>query len=171
MTPVGHLLATAIPVLAYVLIRDRARPTRKLLFVVFFGSLFPDLIDKPLAYQWFLIPNGRAFAHSPLIAIPLSIGVLLIVRRTGHVREGVVFVFAYVAHIVADFWWLLDYPASNHYQYLLWPLVPAPTTPRVPAWAGPNAIYLTLWTVFSLAVLFFTGYLLVRELRAGTRPR
>lgn len=171
MNPVEHLLVAAIPVVTYVLIRDRAAPTRKLLYVVFVGSLFPDLIDKPLAYQWFLIPTGRAFAHSPLVAVPVSLGILLIGRRTDHVREGFVFVFAYVTHIVADFWFLWDYPASNHLQYLLWPLVPAPPTPRLPAWAGPNSIYVTLWTAFSITVLIFTGYLLIRERRAGTQLR
>lgn len=171
MNPVGHLLVTAIPVVAYVLVRDRTTPTRKLLFVLFVGSMFPDLIDKPLAYQWFLIPTGRAFVHSPLIATPLSIGVLLIAHRTGRVREGVVFVFSYVAHIVADFWWLLDYPASNHHQYLLWPLVPAPSKPSVPPWAGPDSIYVTLWTAFSVTVLVFAGYFLARELRAETRSQ
>lgn len=171
MNPVGHLLVGAVPVVAYVLARDRSPPTRGLLFVVFVGSLFPELVDKPLAHQFVLIPTGRAFAHSPLVAIPLSVGILLAVRRLGHLREGMAFVFAYGAHVVTDFLWMLEYTPTAPLRHLLWPLLPAPSIPGVPDWAGPGEIYLTLWTAFSIALLSLTVYLLARALDGGTPSR
>lgn len=153
------------------LARDRSPPTRGLLFVVFVGSLFPGLVDKPLAHQFFLIPTGRAFTHSPLVAIPLSVGVLLAVQRSGHLREGTAFVFAYGAHVVTDVLWMLEYTPTDPLRHLLWPLLPAPSTPRVPEWAGPGEIYLTLWTAFSITLLSLTVYLLARELDGGTQSR
>ncbi len=41
-----------------------------MLLIVCFGSLFPDFIDKPVAYAN-LIPWGRALMHSLLFAIPV----------------------------------------------------------------------------------------------------
>ena len=96
MLPWGHLFVAALPVVAYVLVRDRRLPTPKLLYVVFVGSQFPDLVDKPLAHQFLLIPNGRMFAHSLVVAVPLCLVVTLAVRRSGHLREGVTFAFAYL---------------------------------------------------------------------------
>jgi membrane-bound metal-dependent hydrolase YbcI (DUF457 family) len=166
--PVGHFLVAAIPVVVYVFLRDRELPSRKLAFVVLVGSQFPDLIDKPLAYQFFLIPNGRMFAHSLVIAIPLSIAVLLFVRRTGHTREGLAFGFAYLSHIVADFRRMLLRADPQFSPNVLWPLVPANPVGLEPRWAGPGSINVKLWTAFSAALLLVTVYLVWAELGDGT---
>jgi hypothetical protein len=47
--PHEHLLVALLPVVAYVGVRDRSR------------SQFPDLVDKPLAHQFCVLPSGRVF--------------------------------------------------------------------------------------------------------------
>ena len=70
MFPIEHFLVAFLPVLMYVLVIDRRLPTVRLVAVAFIGSQFPDLVDKPLAYQFGLIPSGRVFMHSLPIALP-----------------------------------------------------------------------------------------------------
>lgn len=35
------------------------------------GSQIPDLVDKPLAWWFSVLPTGRTFAHSLLVAVPI----------------------------------------------------------------------------------------------------
>jgi membrane-bound metal-dependent hydrolase YbcI (DUF457 family) len=160
-----HLLIAVVPVIAYFALRYRGRPSVKLVYVVFFGSQFPDLVDKPLATELFWIPNGRMFAHSLMIALPISIGVLLFVWRRDQLREGTAFVFAYLSHIVADFRQHLFQPNPTLHPNMLWPLSEV-REHHVPYWGGPGGIYADLWAAFSIFVLLLTAYLIITELDA-----
>lgn len=74
--PIEHFIIALLPVAVYALLRDKQLPSLQLVAVTFFGSQFPDLVDKPLAYELSLIPSGRVFMHSLPFAIPLSIAVV-----------------------------------------------------------------------------------------------
>ena len=78
MFPIEHFLVAFLPVLMYVLVIDRRLPSVRLAAVAFIGSQFPDLVDKPLAYQSGLIPSGRVFMDSLPIALPFLIGIIQI---------------------------------------------------------------------------------------------
>ncbi|WP_380679199.1 metal-dependent hydrolase [Salinigranum sp. GCM10025319] len=160
-----HLLIAVVPVILYVLLRYRALPSLALVYVAFFGSQFPDLVDKPLATELLLIPNGRMFTHSLMIAVPVSIGVILFVRRRGYLREGAAFVFAYLSHIVADFHRQLLQQNPTVHPNMLWPLSEV-REHHIPFWAGPGDMYVHLWTAFSIVVLLLTAYLIKTELDA-----
>lgn len=152
-----------LPVLAYVLVRDRGLPSARLVAIVFVGSLFPDLIDKPLAYELSLIPSGRVFMHSLPFAIPLMAIVGVYGWKTNRLRASGVFAFAYSSHLAVD----------NHEEYmeagsqipsdLFWPFLSPVSRPAVPWWAGADQINVHLWTAFSLAVLAVLAYFLVRD--------
>ncbi len=75
MSPLEHALAALIPVTIYILLRRHRLPSKTMLSVVSFGSVFPDLVDKPVAYGN-LIPWGRVFMHSLPFAIPVVLFVL-----------------------------------------------------------------------------------------------
>ncbi len=171
MLPHEHFLVAFLPVCAYVLMRDRRLPSRWLVFVVFVGSQFPDLIDKPLAHQLGLIPSGRVFMHSLPFAIPIVALAVVYGWYTDRVRGGAVFAFAYLSHIVADNYRELFDPSTPIPPDLLWPFRPPAPRSTVPGWVGPDQIWLHVWTVFSVVVLAVALYLLARDLRAQLNSR
>lgn len=68
MWPWGHL---AVAYLCYYLVTrysDTLSATPTALLAVLFGSQFPDIVDKPLAWTFGILPSGRSFAHSLLTA-------------------------------------------------------------------------------------------------------
>lgn len=69
---------------------------------VVFGSLLPDLIDKPLAWQFGVFEGGYAIAHSVFVAVPVSIAVGLLARRYGAGRVGLAFALGYLLHLPSD---------------------------------------------------------------------
>ena len=86
--------------------------------LVLFGSLLPDLIDKPLA--WFLLHdyldgNGHIYGHTLLAALIIVLpGVLLLVRR-GDPRVLAMGI-AMLSHLAVD-------PTNHSPENLLWPLL------------------------------------------------
>jgi hypothetical protein len=164
MFPVEHFLVAFLPVLMYVLVIDRRLPSVRLTAVVFIGSQFPDLVDKPLAYQFGLIPSGRVFMHSLPIALPFLIGIIIYGWKTERNRLSVGFAFAYVSHLVADNYGPLFGPHPRIRPDLLWPFADPVSRPDVPPWAGVGGIHTTLWTGFSLLVLFIIGTIVLVDL-------
>lgn len=162
--PIEHFIIALLPVAVYAVIRDRRLPSLQLLAVAFFGSQFPDLIDKPLAHELFLIPSGRVFMHSLPFAIPLAIAVIAYGIKTERVRLAVAFVFAHLSHLVADNQQLLP-PNPRVSPDLLWPLQPPVPRSAIPNWAGSGSVNLHLWTAFSVVVLALVAYVLVVDLK------
>jgi len=153
MFPVEHFLVAAIPTGAYLLLQDRRLPRIEALFVIGVGSQFPDLIDKPLAHLFLLLPNGRVGAHSLPFAIPLMTLALYVAWKLNRWRAGGVFVFAYATHLVADYYIVLVRPDPTFPVGLLWPLVPPLPARLEPSWAGPGSVNVIIWSSFAVIVL------------------
>jgi membrane-bound metal-dependent hydrolase YbcI (DUF457 family) len=164
MFPIEHALVAFLPVSAYVLLTDRRLPSVRLAAVVFLGSQFPDLVDKPLAYQFGLIPSGRVFMHSLPVALPFLAGVAIYGRQTERPRLTVGFAFAYASHLVADNYGPLFGPRPRVRPDLLWPFADPVARPDVPSWAGVGGIHTTLWTGVSVLVLCATGAIVLVDL-------
>ncbi|NLV06473.1 metal-dependent hydrolase [Haloarcula rubripromontorii] len=162
--PSEHFIIALLPVAVYALLRDRHLPSLQLVAVTFFGSQFPDLIDKPLAYELHLIPSGRVFMHSLPFAVPLSVAVIGYAVRTDRTRLGAAFSAAHLSHLVADNRQLLS-PDPYVPSDLLWPLQPPVVRPAVPQWVGVGAVNLHLWTGFSVLVLMLVAYVLAADLQ------
>lgn len=133
MWPWGHLAVGYFCYLAVVHWRSDNRLTLGALLAVAFGTQFPDLIDKPLAWSFAILPSGRSLAHSLLFAI----GLLLVLYQVGrdYDQTDIVGAFAvgYISHIFSDLGpgvilGLLqgDVSQLTWTMYLLWPLLPAP---------------------------------------------
>ena len=91
-------------------------------FAVVFASVLPDLIDKPLAWEFGVFESGYALGHSIFFAVPLSVAVGLVARRVGRGPAGVAFGVGYLLHLPAD---VLDaYLRGGQYapEILLWPV-------------------------------------------------
>lgn len=150
--PPEHFLVAAVPASGYLVWQTRRLPGVHALFVIGVGSQFPDLIDKPLAHLFFLLPRGRVGTHSLPIAIPIAALALYVAWTLNRRRAGGIFVFAYGTHLVADFHGVVLSPDPRVPTALLWPLVPSATRLE-PGWAGPNSINVKLWSLFSAVIL------------------
>jgi len=130
-------------------------------FATVIGSQFPDLVDKPLAHQFSVLPSGRVFMHSLPFAIPVALGVLAYGWQTDRPRVAGAFVGAYGLHLLGD-----TYHTILNGQIppdLLWPFVAAQSRPPVPFWAGVNGINVQLWTAFSGVMLGVTVVVVIRD--------
>ena len=169
MFPIEHFIVAAGPVIVYGFVRDRRLPPLQTLDIVFVGSQLPDLIDKPLAHQFHLLPTGRVFVHSLPIAIPICCLVGWYARKTDRPRVGGAFAFAYLSHLVADNWRVLSPPDPTLSADLLWPFRPATPRPAVPSWAGTDSINIHLWTIFSIIVVAITVYYMYQDVASQLR--
>ncbi|MXV64426.1 metal-dependent hydrolase [Natronorubrum sp. JWXQ-INN-674] len=91
-------------------------------FAVVFASVLPDLIDKPLAWEYGVFDVGYAIGHSIFFAVPLSIIVGLIARSAGRPRAGLAFALGYLIHLPAD---VLDAYLRDdvvQFELMLWPI-------------------------------------------------
>lgn len=100
----------------------RSSPGARESFLVVFGSLLPDLVDKPLAWQFGVFEGGYAIAHSIFFAVPISILVGLLARRYGAGRAGLAFGLGYLLHLPGDL--ISPYVEDGELaiEKLLWPI-------------------------------------------------
>jgi membrane-bound metal-dependent hydrolase YbcI (DUF457 family) len=169
--PSEHFLIVAVPLLLYVYARDRRLPSRRLFALGFLASQFPDLIDKPLAHEFGLIPSGRVFMHSFPTVLPLWALVSVYAWRTDRRRAGALFILGHCSHLLADTYRSLLANPPRVPSDLFWPLVPAVQRPLIPRWAGPGSINIHLWALFSTVVLAVTVYYLVQDVRTQLRKQ
>jgi len=80
----------------------RESPTASQAIVVVFASLLPDLVDKPLAWQFGVLEGGRTLGHSIFLAVPLSVAIGLFARSRGTPLLGWAFAFGYLLHLPGD---------------------------------------------------------------------
>ncbi|WP_256546783.1 metal-dependent hydrolase [Halobellus inordinatus] len=165
MRPVEHFIVAFLPLAAAVLLKERKLPSLRFVGVVFVGSQFPDLIDKPLAHEFGVIPSGRVFMHSVPIALPVLAVVVWYGWRTQRRRLSIAFVVAYASHLLADNYRALFGPGATIPPDLLWPITQPTPRPAVPYWAGPYSINLHLWTLFSATILAILVYVLKADVK------
>ncbi|WP_247730012.1 metal-dependent hydrolase [Halovivax limisalsi] len=90
---------------------------------VVLGSLLPDLIDKPLAWEFGVFDGGYALGHSVLFVLPFTLAVGLFARVLGRVRAGVALAVGYVLHLPGDAFYGYLQSGTVHYDAHLWPVV------------------------------------------------
>ena len=59
----------------------RGPPSTPAVLALLFGTQLPDLVDKPLSWEFDLFPSGYAVGHSALVAVPVGLLVLALGRR------------------------------------------------------------------------------------------
>ena len=105
-------------------LRYRRPPDGPAAVALAFGTQFPDLVDKPLAWSFGLIPNGRSLTHSLLTAVLLIVLLEILLRRYDAGSVATAFGFGYLSHLATD----ALYPAlAGEYArlgFLAWPLLP-----------------------------------------------
>ncbi|WP_324664287.1 metal-dependent hydrolase [Haloarcula sediminis] len=99
----------------------RTAPTTRETVLVVFGAVFPDLVDKPLAWQFGLF-GGRTLAHSVFVAFPLSVAAVVAASRRGHPRLGLAFAAGYLLHLPGDLLPAFLKSGRLELSTLLWPV-------------------------------------------------
>ncbi|QFU82328.1 metal-dependent hydrolase [Natronorubrum aibiense] len=101
MWPWGHL---AVAYLVYSMYQQRTdqRPRALPVIVLAIGSQFPDLIDKPFAWSFDILPGGRTLTHSVFFALLLLPAVYLVALRFKRSDIGTAFAIGHVSHLLAD---------------------------------------------------------------------
>ena len=122
MWPWEHVVVGYVAYSLFVHLAHRDSPGALDTVAVVVASVLPDLIDKPLAWEFGVFESGYALGHSILFAIPLAIVVGLATSRLGRPRVGIAFAVGYLLHLPAD---VLDgYVRGGHLDWgiLLWPV-------------------------------------------------
>lgn len=133
MWPWGHLALAYLTYALYARLDSTRRQTAATLGALAVGSQFPDLVDKPLAWTFGVLPSGRSLAHS-LLTIAVVLLVLYRVaawyRRT---EEVTAFGIGAVVHALSDLPPTLpgsllagDLTQLQWARFLAWPLLPSP---------------------------------------------
>ena len=122
MWPLGHVAIGYLLYSGSTRWRFETPPEPIAVFVVVFGSLFPDLIDKPLSWYGGVLPTGRTLAHSLVVLIPLCIALYLVFRQRDRPELAIAFAIGAISHAIVDAipsLWNPDFVPT----FLLYPLI------------------------------------------------
>lgn len=106
----------------------RRSPNGPTALAVVVASVTPDLIDKPLAWEFGVFSSGYALAHSVFFAVPLSIAAVIVARRVGRGPIGYGFAVGYLSHLVGDLIPIYAEEGELLWYPILWPFGDGSTT-------------------------------------------
>ncbi|WP_254530367.1 metal-dependent hydrolase [Natrinema gelatinilyticum] len=165
---VGYL---AYSVCCHLLFRDS--PSGLEAFVVVLASILPDLIDKPLAWEYGIFDAGYAIGHSVFFIVPLSIVVGTIASAVGRPRTAFAFGIGISLHPPGDVLYSYVSQGIVQVELMLWPVVTLSGPPPSPGFfesfellfgryladllAGDVSTY--VWLQFGLAAFAFLLWL------------
>lgn len=122
MMPWTHAVVAYVGFSVGTHVLSRTAPTTRETALVGVGALLPDLVDKPLAWQFGLLEGGRTLAHSVFVAVPVSVAAVALSARLGKPRLGLAFAAGYLLHLPGDL--LPGYLRTGDLgvETLLWPV-------------------------------------------------
>ncbi|MCO8243643.1 metal-dependent hydrolase [Haladaptatus sp. AB643] len=125
MWPWGHL-AVGYLLYSFWCRADDRSPSAVGTVAVAFGTQFPDLVDKPLAWTFAVLPTGRTLTHS-LLTATLLLGLLWIGARRSERRIPLgAFAIGYLSHLAMDSVHPLLQGRLADVSFLLWPVLSPP---------------------------------------------
>ncbi|WP_049902568.1 metal-dependent hydrolase [Halococcus agarilyticus] len=126
--------------------------------LVVLGTQLPDLIDKPLAWTFAVLPSGRSLAHSVFALCGFSGLVWWYYRREGHPQRAIAFVVGYASHLAGDGYIALLSGRYAYLSYLGWPLLPPPPFGEEGTFLSHFSSLRLTPTVMSGVVVFAVAY-------------
>ncbi|WP_336328813.1 metal-dependent hydrolase [Halovenus sp. HT40] len=163
----NHVFFAIFPVVLYSLVRYHRFTDGLILFVALFASLFPDLVDKPLAWTLGVIPSGRMFAHSLVVASVIIVCVMIVTYQNQQSKYGVVFTWGYVSHLIGDFYHVFSKGLDYYYfPNMLWPIM-EPSPARNPGFAGKIPELGISTIIFVILVLYIATDIRRRVVRGS----
>lgn len=125
MWPWGHLALGYLVYSLAVHLRDRRAPDGVAAVALAFGTQFPDLVDKPLAWTLEVLPHGHSLAHSLITTVVVIAVVTVVLPRRGYGRVAAAFAVGYVSHLFGDALSPVLEGELSALRFLAWPVVPA----------------------------------------------
>jgi hypothetical protein len=118
---VGYLAYSALSRLAW-----GEPPSTRGALVVGTAAVAPDLVDKPLAWRFGVLPSGKSLGHSLFTFGALTGAAAVLGARSGSSQRGTVAVaVGHGSHLVGDVLYPLLVSGDLRASFLLWPVVPA----------------------------------------------
>lgn len=146
MWPWGHAGIAYLCYTLYTRWRYGRAPNASPVLALVVGSQFPDLLDKPLAWTFDILPGGRTLGHTLLFATLLLPAVYALAHRLDRVELAIAFAIGHLSHLVADVPPSVLRGDLSGTVYLLWPLFGQP--PEQPV----EGILHALFTYYELGV-------------------
>lgn len=106
----------------------RRPPMALAVLVLVVASSGPDLIDKPLAWQFGVFQSGYSLGHSVFFAIPLVVLAGLLAWYDGRPDAGLAFGVGYLSHLVGDLVPIYAEEGELSLYPVIWPLGERSTT-------------------------------------------
>jgi membrane-bound metal-dependent hydrolase YbcI (DUF457 family) len=126
MWPWGHLAFGYVCYSLLVRLTQGRSPAGQGTILAVFGTQLPDLIDKPLAWTFGVLPSGRSLTHS---LITLGIVLLIVgLYACRYDRLDLVGAFAtgWGSHLLGDSFGALLSGEFADASFLAWPITPGP---------------------------------------------
>ena len=142
MWPWGHLAVGYVAFSAFVRVQPETELSDRAVIVLAVATQLPDLVDKPLAWQFGLLNDGIDVAHSLLVGLPLALTVGLVLWNTRRRQLGAAVVIGYGSHVLADILFGALFSESPVLTAFLWPLYG--TSPSTTPGLGPK-----VWALLS----------------------
>lgn len=163
MWPWGHVAVGYLLYSGWRRLRGEGRPSGIAAVAVAVGAVLPDLVDKPLAWWFVVLPTGRTLAHSLLFVVPV-VGVLWWVAGDRHADAVSATALGWLSHLAAD-----GIGASPAYLgYLLWPATTTPPYPTEQSFSAHVAeIEMTPFFLAQLGLVALAGVVWHRDGRPG----
>lgn len=126
MWPWGHLAVGYVAFSAFVRLGLRSRPSDRSVFALAVATQLPDLVDKPLAWQFGVLSNGIGVAHSLLVGVPVALALGVALRFKGHPELGAGVAIGYGSHVLGDLLFAALFSRPPILPSFLWPVYTTP---------------------------------------------
>lgn len=123
MWPWEHLAFGYLLYSGYARLWYRRPPTDVPVIVLAVATQVPDLIDKPLAWSFEILPSARSLGHSVFFAFVVVTAAAVVARRRGTPKIGAAVAVGYLSHLLGDVLYPVMVGDSITGGYLFWPLV------------------------------------------------
>jgi membrane-bound metal-dependent hydrolase YbcI (DUF457 family) len=146
---------------AYSLARYHRLPAGSTILLLLVATQLPDIIDKPLAWSFNIIPSGRMLAHSLVITAPALLLIYILGRRTHKAHLAAIFSLGYLSHLLGDFYLIFVFGREYYFfPNLFWPILPA-NPDMMPSFAAhaPGSVTQVVLTVTGFSVV--CGYVIL----------
>jgi hypothetical protein len=144
MWPWEHLAFGYLAYSAYTRLRHGRPPGHAAAMAVAFGTQFPDLVDKPLAWSLDVVSSATSVAHSAVVAAGAIALVGVVARRRGHPAIAAAFAVGYVSHLVGDVVYWVFRGGTLAVGVVLWPFRRPPESESVGLLAETSRLFVTL---------------------------
>jgi hypothetical protein len=126
MWPWGHLAVGYVAFSAFVRLGLRSRPSDRGVLVLAVATQLPDLVDKPLAWQFGLLNNGVGVAHSLLVGVPAALALGIALGFRGYPELGAGVAIGYGSHVLGDLLFAALFSQPPILPAFLWPVYTTP---------------------------------------------